>query len=63
MSNKSAEYPEGSLDKNTLMSFFGVTGDNDDLVHTPGTEQMDPDNWYERALEDPYTITALGLME
>ena len=26
MSNKSAEYPEGRLDKETLKSFFSITG-------------------------------------
>ena len=53
-SNKSAEYPEGFLDRDTLKSFYGITGEEDSLRYTPGTERI-PNNWYTRAIDDPYT--------
>jgi hypothetical protein len=55
MAKKSAEYAEDLLGKSTLKSFFGVTGNDGNLVHTYGTEQL-PDNWYKRASGDEYTI-------
>lgn len=45
MSNKSAEYPEGILNKQVLKSFMAVSGPENNLVHTPGYEAF-PDNWY-----------------
>ena len=53
--NKSAEYPEGFLDRNTLKSFYAMTGTDGNLVYTPGNERI-PDNWYTRALNDPYDV-------
>ncbi|KAF2810894.1 Cloroperoxidase [Mytilinidion resinicola] len=56
--NRSAEYPEGRLNRETLLSFYGVewshhfTGKH--LVYTPGWERI-PASWYRRALSDPYT--------
>ena len=55
MANKSAEYPEGLLDGETLKSFYSVTGDYPNFVYTPGNEKF-PDNWYKRNLVDYYTI-------
>jgi len=55
MANKSAEYPEGILNKDVLKSFFSITGDDDNLRYNPGNERI-PDNWYKRAIGDEYTI-------
>ncbi|EME38183.1 hypothetical protein DOTSEDRAFT_141173 [Dothistroma septosporum NZE10] len=55
MSNKSAEYPEGLLNKAVLKSFMSVTGPENNLTHTPGYEAI-PDNWYKRNPSDDYTI-------
>lgn len=50
MSNHSAEYPNGILDKETLKSFFAITEAPDGtLSWTPGYERI-PDNWYRRPL-------------
>ena len=50
MSNHSAEYPNGILDKETLKSFFAITEAADGtLSYTPGYERI-PDNWYRRPL-------------
>ncbi|KAL9067670.1 MAG: hypothetical protein Q9161_006752 [Pseudevernia consocians] len=50
MSNHSAEYPNGILDKETLKSFFAITEAADGtLSWTPGYERI-PDNWYRRPL-------------
>lgn len=51
MSNHSAEYPNGILDKETLKSFFAVTEAADGtLSWTPGYERI-PDNWYYPTLQ------------
>jgi Peroxidase, family 2 len=60
MSNKSAEAPEGVLNKEVLKSFFSITGPDDKLVHTPGHEKI-PDNFYKRAIGDEYTINFFQL--
>lgn len=50
MSNHSAEYPNGILDKETLKSFFAITEAADGtLSWQPGYERI-PDNWYRRPL-------------
>ena len=63
MSNHSAEYPNGFLSRDVMKSFMGVTetggtgkGDGT-LKWNPGTERI-PDNWYKRAISNPYTIPA-----
>jgi hypothetical protein len=44
MANHTGANPEeGTLDKETLKSFFGYSGPEDALVHTPGTERI-PEN-------------------
>ncbi|KUJ24283.1 putative aromatic peroxygenase [Mollisia scopiformis] len=55
MANHSAEFPEGSLSKAQLMSFFSITGKSGKFVYTVGHERI-PDNWYKRAIGDEYTI-------
>ncbi|RDW85174.1 hypothetical protein BP6252_02764 [Coleophoma cylindrospora] len=55
MSNKSAEFPEGSLDKETFKSFFAITGNYPNFKYHMGYERI-PDNWYKRAIGDEYTI-------
>ncbi|ESZ98955.1 putative Aromatic peroxygenase [Sclerotinia borealis F-4128] len=55
MSNKSAEFPEGSLTKSDLMSFFAITGESGNFQYAPGHERI-PDNWYKRATDDEYSI-------
>lgn len=50
MSNHSAEYPDGILDKETLKAFFAVTEAADGtLSYKPGWERI-PDDWYRRPL-------------
>ena len=53
--NKSADYPEGYLNQVTLKSFYAMSGPDNALVYTPGNERI-PDNWYTRAVGDPYDI-------
>ncbi|WPH01374.1 hypothetical protein R9X50_00421700 [Acrodontium crateriforme] len=58
-SNKSVEYPDGYLNKENLKSFFGVTGDDDNLQFTPGHERI-PENWYKRNVFDPYSTASFA---
>ena len=53
LANHSAEYPAGFMDRATLKSFYAMTGPDNNLVYTPGAERI-PDNWYTRAVGDPY---------
>ncbi|RDW57105.1 hypothetical protein BP6252_13851 [Coleophoma cylindrospora] len=46
-SNYTADYPNGKLSKETLKSFFGVTGPEGSFVAQPGQERIPP-NWYKR---------------
>jgi hypothetical protein len=56
MSNRSAENPGGVLTRDTLKSFFAVTGDSPgNFVHNRGMEQI-PFNWYKRPAADAYNI-------
>lgn len=45
MANKSAEYPEGRLDRYSLMSFYSITGESGNFQYTPGNERI-PENWF-----------------
>lgn len=45
MSNKSAEYPEGRLNKDVLKSFMSVQGPENNLRWVPGNERI-PNNWF-----------------
>ncbi|KAI4100309.1 MAG: hypothetical protein LQ345_007460 [Seirophora villosa] len=60
MANKSAEYPDGYLDKETFKSFFAVTGQPGNFKYQPGHERI-PDNFYKRALGNEYSIPAFLL--
>ncbi|KAL9025225.1 MAG: hypothetical protein Q9196_005913, partial [Gyalolechia fulgens] len=55
MSNKSAQYPQGYLDKETFKSFFAVSGEPGSFTYQPGYERI-PDNFYKRAVGDEYGI-------
>lgn len=56
MSNHSAAQPSGSLDRETLKSFFAVTGDRPGtFVHHRGQEQI-PANWYRRPASNQYNL-------
>jgi hypothetical protein len=55
MSNHSEEVPGGTLTKETLMSFFSVTGTPGNLVWKPGYERI-PENWYRRPTLDAHNI-------
>ncbi|KAF2764567.1 hypothetical protein EJ03DRAFT_346179 [Teratosphaeria nubilosa] len=55
MANKSAEYPEGILNKDVLKSFYSIKGNEGELYWQPGHEQI-PNNWYGRNKVDAYTI-------
>lgn len=41
-----------------LKSFYGVTGDDDNLVANPGGERI-PDNWYRRP--DDYSVAGVAV--
>jgi hypothetical protein len=63
MSNHSAQYPNGILDKETLKSFFAITEQADGtLTYTPGYERI-PDNWYRRPLgvQNEYSPASFAL--
>ncbi|KAL8857154.1 MAG: hypothetical protein Q9178_006330 [Gyalolechia marmorata] len=50
MSNHSAQFPNGILDKETLKAFFAIFEAPDGtLTYKPGWERI-PDNWYRRPL-------------
>lgn len=50
MSNHSAKYPNGILDKETLKAFFAIfEAPEGTLTYKPGWERI-PDNWYRRPL-------------
>jgi hypothetical protein len=53
MSNHSAENPGGTLTRETLMSFFSVTGEPGNFVHNRGLERI-PYNWYRRPTVDAH---------
>ena len=54
--NNSAANPEGFLDRNTLKSFYAMTGsDETGLTYAPGQERI-PGNWYTRPKSNPYDI-------
>ncbi|KAF2133888.1 Cloroperoxidase [Dothidotthia symphoricarpi CBS 119687] len=56
MSNHSAEKPGGTLTRETLKSFFAVTGDAPgSFVHNRGQERI-PDNWYKRPAANAYNL-------
>lgn len=63
MSNHSAQYPNGLLDKETLKSFFAVTESPDgSLTWQPGYERI-PDVWYRRpqGLANEYSPNSFNL--
>lgn len=59
MANKSAEYPEGILTRETLKSFMAVSGPDSNLVHTPGHERI-PSPFYRRNDADLYSLFGLN---
>ena len=58
-SNKSAEYPNGFLSGETLKSFYGVTGPDDNLSFQSGYERI-PESWYKWAPESEYTTVSFA---
>ncbi|EGP86845.1 unnamed protein product [Zymoseptoria tritici ST99CH_3D1] len=52
MSNHSADNMGGQLSRETLKSFFAVTGETGSFVHNRGQERI-PDNWYKRPTSQP----------
>ncbi|KAF7974264.1 hypothetical protein HWV62_13050 [Athelia sp. TMB] len=57
MANHSAEYPQGILTPEVLMSFFSYEyeADGKTLNYTYGYERI-PNNWYKRSPADPWTL-------
>nr|XP_018904130.1 PREDICTED: aromatic peroxygenase-like [Bemisia tabaci] len=55
MANRTAEHPEGILNRRVLMSFYAVSGTSGNFTYRRGWERI-PDNWYRRAIGDEYTI-------
>jgi len=64
MSNKSEEFPEGSLSKEVLMGFYAMdystSGSEYNFTYQVGWERM-PENFYKRAIGDEYTIAGFVL--
>lgn len=60
MANHSEEFPEGSLSRKQLMTFFAVTGESGSFQYKEGHERI-PDNWYKRAVGNDFTIAAFLL--
>ncbi|CAK4010345.1 Aromatic peroxygenase [Lecanosticta acicola] len=56
-SNHSAEQPNGYLDRETLKSFFGITGEPGSFVANQGQERI-PENWYRRPSSNQYSLAA-----
>lgn len=59
MSNKSAQNPEGVLNRNVLKTFFSINGTDANPVWTPGYNRI-PDNWYKRNNADQCESTLLS---
>jgi len=55
MSNHSAETPGGTLDRETLKSFFAVSGEPGSFTINRGQERV-PLNWYRRPSTSQHTI-------
>jgi hypothetical protein len=55
MSNHSAENPGGYLDRETLKSFFAVSGEPGSFTINRGHERI-PTNWYRRPSTSAHTI-------
>ena len=55
MSNHSAETPGGTLDRETLKSFFAVSGEPGSFTLNRGHERV-PNNWYRRPSTSQHTI-------
>jgi hypothetical protein len=55
MSNHSAETPGGTLDRETLKSFFAVSGEPGSFTLNRGHERV-PTNWYRRPSTSQHTI-------
>lgn len=55
MANHSDQFPQGSLSKEQLMSFFAVFGESGNFIYSAGYERI-PDNWYKRAIGDEFTV-------
>ncbi|QRV75403.1 peroxidase family 2 domain protein [Ceratobasidium sp. AG-Ba] len=61
MSNHSSEHPEGILNHGVLKSFYGVSGDSDNLTYQKGYERI-PDNWYKRNVDYSIPLYTLDLL-
>ncbi|GIZ39139.1 hypothetical protein CKM354_000253000 [Cercospora kikuchii] len=55
MSNKSAEFPSGVLNREVLKSFMSIQGPDNNLRWVPGNERI-PNNWYKRNPSDEYSV-------
>lgn len=60
MSNHSAEAPGGTLTRETLMSFFSVTGTPGKFKHNRGLDRI-PLNWYRRSTADAHGLAGVGV--
>ncbi|KAG8681997.1 hypothetical protein FRC08_015256 [Ceratobasidium sp. 394] len=61
MSNHSAEAPEGVLNHDVLKSFYGVSGNSNNLTYQKGYERI-PENWYKRNVDYSIPLYALDLL-
>ena len=58
--NHSAANPDGFLGRDTLKSFYAISGPDDKLVYSPGNERS-PENWYTRAADNLYTVPLVDM--
>lgn len=58
--NHSADYPDGFLGRETLKSFYAMSGPDNELVYSPGNERI-PENYYTRAADNRYTVPLIDM--
>ncbi|CAE6412122.1 unnamed protein product [Rhizoctonia solani] len=61
MSNHSAEAPDGTLNHETLKSFFGISGSSANLTYQSGHERI-PENWYRRPVDYVFPLFSVDLV-
>ena len=57
MSNHSEEFPDGTLSRENLATFFGIEGDSPDNFKVKQGHERIPENWYKRPIGNDFGIT------
>ncbi|KAG8793538.1 hypothetical protein FRC12_002408 [Ceratobasidium sp. 428] len=61
MSNHSAQAPQGVLNHEVLKSFYGVSGNSNNLTYQKGYERI-PNNWYKRNIDYSIPLYTLDVL-